>query len=73
MRSMAEAGDVILSGYRIKKKQEKMLTDTPDIFYNGSMKIYKHCKNIVAMDEDGIIYVHCRHCKRWVKIYNIDK
>lgn len=52
---------------------KKELTKQPNVYYNGSTTIVKHCKNIIAINEDGNIYVHCRKCKQWVKVNNLNK
>lgn len=54
-----------MDGYKPKKKK---LTNKPKVYYNGSTKIVKHCNNVIAIDDHGEIYVHCRRCKQWIKV-----
>lgn len=47
---------------------KKELTSEPKVYYNGNKTIIRHCKNVIAICEDGDIYTYCRTCKKWVKV-----
>lgn len=46
---------------------KKELTKEPKVYYNGSIPI-KHCGKMMAFSLDGMIYIQCRKCKKWVKL-----
>lgn len=49
---------------------KKQLTKEPKVYYNDGKTLIKHCKNVIAICENGDIFVHCRHCKQWIKVNN---
>ena len=53
--------------------RKKQLTKEPKVFYNGSKTIVKHCGNVIAICDNGEILVHCRHCRQWINVNNLDK